>query len=46
MNELAVSFAQGTQPPAISEWTKGLIQAGVSENTLIAYQRVLLGLNT
>ena len=41
MNELAVSFEQGTQLLAVSDSTKGLIKAGVSENTLRAYRRAL-----
>ena len=41
MNELAVTFEQGTQPLAVSDSTKGLIRSGVSENTLRAYRRAL-----
>jgi len=44
MNELAVAYEQGSSKLAISDAAKGLIKAGVSENTLRAYRRALDGL--
>ena len=46
MNELAVTFEQGSSKLAISDSTKGLIKAGVSENTLRAYRRALDSLSS